>query len=109
MADEKMQLLMTFYNETLQRSYERVCADVPLRRPATADEIASVRCFMASSEASIITVATLVCRRWFELAGGVRPDLIVDAERSLPFPTRLGRLRDRQSSYRTHQQCRRFT
>jgi NAD(P)-dependent dehydrogenase (short-subunit alcohol dehydrogenase family) len=60
MADEEMQLLMDFHGETLQHAYDRVCADVPLRRPASAEEIARVCRFLASSEASIITGAALV-------------------------------------------------
>ncbi|NWE43518.1 SDR family oxidoreductase [Pseudomonas yamanorum] len=60
MADEEMQALMDFHGETLQHAYDRVCADVPLRRPASAEEIARVCRFLASSEASIITGATLV-------------------------------------------------
>ena len=60
MADQEMEPLMEFYGETLQQAYDRVCADVPLRRPASAEEIARVCRFLASSEASIITGATLV-------------------------------------------------
>jgi NAD(P)-dependent dehydrogenase (short-subunit alcohol dehydrogenase family) len=60
MADEEMQPLMDFHGETLQHAYDRVCADVPLRRPASAEEIARVCRFLASSEASIITGAALV-------------------------------------------------
>ncbi|MGA8134097.1 MAG: SDR family oxidoreductase [Pseudomonas gingeri] len=60
MADQEMQPLMAFYDETLQQAYDRVCSDVPLRRPASAEEIAKVCRFLASSEASIITGATLV-------------------------------------------------
>ncbi|OLY73900.1 3-oxoacyl-ACP reductase [Pseudomonas sp. ATCC PTA-122608] len=60
MADEEMQPLMDFHGVTLQNAYDRVCADVPLRRPASAEEIARVCRFLASSEASIITGAALV-------------------------------------------------
>ncbi|MDR6961779.1 NAD(P)-dependent dehydrogenase (short-subunit alcohol dehydrogenase family) [Pseudomonas brassicacearum] len=60
MADEEMQVLMKFHGETLQQAYDRVCADVPLRRPASAEEIAHVCHFLASSHASIITGAALV-------------------------------------------------
>lgn len=60
MADQEMQPLMDAYGETLQQAYDRVCADVPLRRPASAEEIAGVCRFLASPEASIITGATLV-------------------------------------------------
>ncbi|VVQ35401.1 Oxidoreductase UcpA [Pseudomonas fluorescens] len=60
MADEEMQPLMSFYGDTLEQAYDRVCADVPLRRPASAEEIAKVCRFLASSDASIITGATVV-------------------------------------------------
>ncbi|ROM73021.1 3-oxoacyl-ACP reductase [Pseudomonas brassicacearum] len=60
MADEEMQVLMKFHGETLQQAYDRVCADVPLRRPASAEEIAHACHFLASPHASIITGATLV-------------------------------------------------
>lgn len=60
MADEEMQPLMNFYGDTLQQAYARVCADVPLRRPASAEEIAKVCGFLASPDASIITGATVV-------------------------------------------------
>ncbi|PPJ40361.1 SDR family oxidoreductase, partial [Pseudoxanthomonas sp. KAs_5_3] len=43
----------------LDAAYDAVCADVPLRRPATADEIARVCAFLASPDASIVTGAVL--------------------------------------------------
>ncbi|EJM06877.1 dehydrogenase of unknown specificity, short-chain alcohol dehydrogenase [Pseudomonas sp. GM102] len=60
MADQEMRPLMDFYGETLQQAYDRVCADVPLQRPANAEEIARVCRFLGSSDASIITGATVV-------------------------------------------------
>ncbi len=60
MADQEMQPLMDFYGDTLPQAYARVCADVPLRRPASADEIAKVCRFLASPDASIITGASVV-------------------------------------------------
>lgn len=60
MADEEMQPLMAHHGDTLEEAYARVCADVPLRRPASADEIASVCAFLVSPAASIVTGATLV-------------------------------------------------
>jgi NAD(P)-dependent dehydrogenase (short-subunit alcohol dehydrogenase family) len=60
MADEEMQPLMQSRGITLDEAYALVTANVPLRRPATADEIASVCRFLASDEASIITGATIV-------------------------------------------------
>lgn len=60
MADEEMQPLMQHYGESLEAAYDRVTRDVPLRRPATAVEIAEVCRFLLSSEASIITGASIV-------------------------------------------------
>lgn len=60
MADEEMQPLMTHHGGTLDEAYARVCADVPLRRAASADEIASVCAFLASPAASIVTGAAIV-------------------------------------------------
>ncbi|WP_061242288.1 SDR family NAD(P)-dependent oxidoreductase [Ectopseudomonas composti] len=60
MADEEMQPLMQHFGEDLDSAYARVTADVPLRRPASAEEIASVCRFLISDEASIITGASIV-------------------------------------------------
>lgn len=60
MADEEMQPLMAAHNVTLEQAYQLVCRDVPLRRPASAEEIAQVCRFLCSPQASIITGATLV-------------------------------------------------
>ncbi|MBW0447137.1 SDR family oxidoreductase [bacterium M00.F.Ca.ET.228.01.1.1] len=60
MADEEMTPLVQHYDESLDAAYQRVCADVPLRRPAHADEIASVCEFLVSPAASIMTGATVV-------------------------------------------------
>ncbi|HZX17808.1 MAG TPA: SDR family oxidoreductase [Pseudomonas sp.] len=60
MADEEMQPLMAHFGEDLDAAYARVTADVPLRRPASAEEIASVCRFLISVEASIITGASIV-------------------------------------------------
>lgn len=59
MADAEMQPLMDRYNEDLDAAYARVTANVPLRRPATADEIAALCQFLIGSEASIITGAVI--------------------------------------------------
>lgn len=59
MADEEMAPLMAHYGESLEQAYARVTADVPLRRPAEPEEIASVCHFLASRQASIITGAVL--------------------------------------------------
>lgn len=60
MADEEMQPLMQHFGEDLDAAYARVTAEVPLRRPASAEEIASVCRFLISDEASIITGASIV-------------------------------------------------
>jgi meso-butanediol dehydrogenase / (S,S)-butanediol dehydrogenase / diacetyl reductase len=60
MADEEMKVLMQSRGITLDEAYSLVTANVPLRRPATPDEIAAVCRFLASDEASIITGATIV-------------------------------------------------
>jgi len=60
MADEEMRVLMDRHGISLDEAYARVTADVPLRRAAAADEIASACRFLVSDEASIITGAVLV-------------------------------------------------
>lgn len=60
MADEEMLPLIARHGDTLDEAYARVCADVPLRRPAGADEIARVCGFLASPAASIVTGAAIV-------------------------------------------------
>ena len=60
MADEEMRALMAHHGESLDAAYARVTAEVPLRRPATPEEIAAVCRFLISDEAAIVTGATLV-------------------------------------------------
>jgi len=60
MADAEMQVLMARHGISLDEAYELVTANVPLRRPATAEEIAAACSFLVSDEAAIITGATLV-------------------------------------------------
>ena len=60
MADAEMRPLMEHYGGDLDAAYARVCADVPLRRPASAGEIASVCRFLISAQAAIITGAAIV-------------------------------------------------
>ncbi|AHY05543.1 SDR family NAD(P)-dependent oxidoreductase [Serratia plymuthica] len=60
MADEEMQPLMDAHQISLEQAYRMVCRDVPLRRPASAEDIAGVCRFLCSAEASIITGAALV-------------------------------------------------
>ena len=54
-----MQPLMDHYQEDLDAAYRRVTADVPLRRPASSDEIAAVCQFLVGVEASIVTGAVI--------------------------------------------------
>ena len=51
---------MQHHGDDLDAAYARVCANVPLRRPATPDEIANVCRFLISDQASIITGACIV-------------------------------------------------
>ncbi|MCL6688247.1 SDR family oxidoreductase [Pseudomonas sp. R3.Fl] len=60
MADAEMQPLMQHHGENLDAAYARVTAEVPLRRPAMADEIAGLCQFLASEAAAIVTGACLV-------------------------------------------------
>lgn len=60
MADEEMQPFIEAHGDSLDAAYARVTQDVPLRRPATAEEIASVCDFLISDAASIITGANIV-------------------------------------------------
>ena len=62
MADEQMEVLMEKFDlPTVQDAYDHVTKDVPAGRPATAEDVSNVICFVASDEAammngSIVTV-----------------------------------------------------
>ncbi|HCT6827699.1 TPA: SDR family oxidoreductase, partial [Klebsiella pneumoniae] len=60
MADEEMRPLMQAEGLSLTEAYQRVCRDVPLRRPASPEEIAQASQFLCSPQAAIISGATLV-------------------------------------------------
>jgi meso-butanediol dehydrogenase / (S,S)-butanediol dehydrogenase / diacetyl reductase len=60
MGDESMDELAARRGTTREEAYRIATAHVPLRRPASADEIASCCLFLAGDESSIVTGATLV-------------------------------------------------
>jgi len=60
MADEEMQMVIEkFKLNSVAEAYALVTKDVPLGRPATADEVANAVCFLASPEAAMINGAIL--------------------------------------------------
>lgn len=58
MADEQMRVLVSKFGlRSIGEAYDLVTRDVPLGRPARADEVANVICFLASSEAAMVNGA----------------------------------------------------
>ena len=60
MADEQMDALASRDGTTREEAYRLVTCEVPLRRPATAPEIASICTFLASDDAAIVTGAVIL-------------------------------------------------
>ena len=60
MADEQMEVVRRRHGlATIDDAYRLVTKHVPLRRPAEADEVANVACFLASDEASMMSGAVI--------------------------------------------------
>ena len=84
MADEEMHPLMQAEGLSLTEAYQRVCRDVPLRRPASPEEIAEACQFLCSPQAAIISGATLVYGQLPDEAAA-RLDAFSRVERGLPL------------------------
>ena len=60
MADEQMEMLVEKFGlNSIEEAYALVTRDVPLDRPASAEDVANAVCFLASDEASMINGAIL--------------------------------------------------
>jgi NAD(P)-dependent dehydrogenase (short-subunit alcohol dehydrogenase family) len=60
MADDQMQVIVEKHGlSSIEEAYRLVTKDVPLGRPATAEEVANVICFLVSDEASAMNGSIL--------------------------------------------------
>jgi meso-butanediol dehydrogenase / (S,S)-butanediol dehydrogenase / diacetyl reductase len=60
MADEQMMHLVTTHGlKSIAEAYALVTKDVPLGRPASAEEVSNVVCFLASAEAAMVNGAVV--------------------------------------------------
>ena len=60
MADEQMQHVMAKFGlKTIEEAYALVTKDVPMRRPATPEEVSNVVCFLACHEAAMVNGAVV--------------------------------------------------
>jgi len=58
MADDEMKVIIDRHRlASIEAAYQLVTRNVPLRRPATPEEVANVICFLASGEAAMVTGA----------------------------------------------------